>query len=148
MPAARSCQPIVSGDTGGIDRLERRHGERRDDLELGHDGLYRDRSGEIARDERACLMLADGCRIDLDRQINARVAGCARSLLPLSFISAIGRGGRPCGFVVTPSQRVTGLRAAARWDERLARRAAAILSGLVPENRRLAAGSVACRAPA
>lgn len=38
-------------------------------LELGDDGLFKDRSDEIAPAERLCLTLADGCRIDLDRQI-------------------------------------------------------------------------------
>jgi Uma2 family endonuclease len=38
-------------------------------LELGHDGLYRDRASEIAAGERLSLMLPDGCRIDLDRRI-------------------------------------------------------------------------------
>jgi len=38
-------------------------------LELGNDGLFKDRSGEIALADHFSVTLADGCQIDLDRQI-------------------------------------------------------------------------------
>ncbi|MEX1077116.1 MAG: Uma2 family endonuclease [Pirellulales bacterium] len=38
-------------------------------LKLGDDGLFNDRSGEIALADRFSVSLADACQIDLDRQI-------------------------------------------------------------------------------
>lgn len=38
-------------------------------LELGQDATSIDRSGTVAQSDRLSLTLADGCRVEIDRQI-------------------------------------------------------------------------------
>jgi hypothetical protein len=38
-------------------------------LQLGDQGIFLDRSGDIASANRLSLTLADGCHIDIDRQV-------------------------------------------------------------------------------
>ncbi len=38
-------------------------------LQLGDQGTFLDRSGDIASANRLSLTLADGCQIDIDRQV-------------------------------------------------------------------------------